>query len=807
MVEQGDKRTQTVAVYALVALLCYPILEILIFGGSARHQAYDVFDDGAVSRLGAIRFDYLRHGVSLWNPHLTGGNAHLAQFTATPLSIDSVLSLLTTPFLAYSICFYLLILTSGLSMHIFLRQSMGLSRAASFAGGLFYMAGSKAYPLGFSVALLPLVLWLSDRAAKSSAGIAQRALLPALTGAFLLYNFSAQAALIAAAIQLAYDIFCSTTVKERRTRAANWVVAWSLALALYGPVVTTQMKLLPDSVRAIRDDMVWAPGPTAALKVLAEQYSETLFGRPTLISLQVPVGQATWGTWYLGVLGLGLLFLSFRLPRPSRRERFCVALLLCIPVLELLAMTVFIPIQEHLGPLRSFQFTRIKLFWPFCLSANVAVAYAALARLGQGERRARLNRGFWIGFVGLFVAQALVSARHVGYVIRRYGVSFADAVSRERLLGHFGAAAYFGAAAAVSFVLLWRAGQPSLGSPADGPLGRRSILLSFGILFVALLAVERLVYTRIQRLLSPHQLASFEGAFRETPAIRWLVSRQNAENDRVLLVQGQRRDLRPNHVMYHGLYCADGYQNIYPLRYHDVFGLLTKRDLDRDPVRRTSFRVWGLMAYALGSDINPALAKLMRIRWLYVRSGQLPDANWRPVFSGDGEMVYENPEVFPRAFLVGRAQVYRSRESLLAGLEAASVEDLRTTAFLQEGAAQGVPFSSRQPLVARAFVASDSPDRVTFRVETSAAALLVVTDTYAPGWEASVNGSRRPVFAVDDCFRGVFVPAGSSEVVFRYRPAYTYIGGWVALSALLLLAVSLAVERVQERRRAERAHR
>src|SRR5262249_31940372 len=116
----GPRRLGLVSFYAAAALLCFPVLEILISGTRARVYAHDVFDDGAVSRLGALRLDAAAFGPVLWNRHLMSGNAYFGQFVASPLAVDNLLSLVTTPFFAFAACSGLLCFLSGLSMHLFL---------------------------------------------------------------------------------------------------------------------------------------------------------------------------------------------------------------------------------------------------------------------------------------------------------------------------------------------------------------------------------------------------------------------------------------------------------------------------------------------------------------------------------------------------------------------------------------------------------------------------------------------------------------------------------------------------------------
>ena len=79
---------------------------------------------------------------------------------------------------------------------------------------------------------------------------------------------------------------------------------------------------------------------------------------------------------------------------------------------------------------------------------------------------------------------------------------------------------------------------------------------------------------------------------------------------------------------------------------------------------------------------------------------------------------------------------------------------------------------------------SDQPESVIVDVKSPGDGVLVLADTYTPGWRVYVDGERADLLKVNGMFRGVQLEAGSHEVQFAYAPISVSLG-------LLLTGVSV----------------
>ncbi len=86
------------------------------------------------------------------------------------------------------------------------------------------------------------------------------------------------------------------------------------------------------------------------------------------------------------------------------------------------------------------------------------------------------------------------------------------------------------------------------------------------------------------------------------------------------------------------------------------------------------------------------------------------------------------------------------------------------------------------------------PSASALMVETGCRALVVVADTYYPGWKATVDGKPAEILEVDGALRGIIVEKGAHHIAMRYRPTSVIAGavltgiGFLVTLGLLVLA-------------------
>lgn len=187
---------------------------------------------------------------------------------------------------------------------------------------------------------------------------------------------------------------------------------------------------------------------------------------------------------------------------------------------------------------------------------------------------------------------------------------------------------------------------------------------------------------------------------------------------------------------------------------------------------------------------HQALVDLLGVRWL-LSVHELPGLER----ARDGAVkLYRNPGALPRAFLVGCARAWPT-EQPEAAWDALQTLSPRALALV-EGATLPEALACQQgEAVGDATISQAAPQRLLIRAVADRESLLVQTDTWYPGWTATVDGQPAPIYRTDFLFRGVLVPAGAHEVELRYAPPRIHAALMVAPLATLALILGALLER------------
>ena len=156
-----------------------------------------------------------------------------------------------------------------------------------------------------------------------------------------------------------------------------------------------------------------------------------------------------------------------------------------------------------------------------------------------------------------------------------------------------------------------------------------------------------------------------------------------------------------------------------------------------------------------------------------------------PVFqSSSGVNIYAEPPSFPRTWAVKKIEV--AKEELIPGLIGDSTpEHLRETAFLT-GDKPNLETCNGEDVVTYRNV---RPTSYIVDADMRCKHMVVVGNTYFPGWTVRVDGKPTRMYEVDRALEGFVVPGGKHKVEVTYRPTSVFMGAAISISALIGLGI------------------
>ncbi|MFH1861196.1 MAG: YfhO family protein, partial [bacterium] len=160
-----------------------------------------------------------------------------------------------------------------------------------------------------------------------------------------------------------------------------------------------------------------------------------------------------------------------------------------------------------------------------------------------------------------------------------------------------------------------------------------------------------------------------------------------------------------------------------------------------------------------------------------------------PVTGPQGQKLYVNQNVMPRAYWTPRAMSVNDNLTALQTLISRRV-DFRTTTVLTGLGTDSLSVNTRDVNEeAKIRWRKYSPQMVSMEVQAPGSGVLVLVDSYFPGWRALVDGKETPIYPANSCYRGVVLPAGRHEVTFLYQPSSFHTGLWISAGGFLLWLV------------------
>jgi hypothetical protein len=167
-----------------------------------------------------------------------------------------------------------------------------------------------------------------------------------------------------------------------------------------------------------------------------------------------------------------------------------------------------------------------------------------------------------------------------------------------------------------------------------------------------------------------------------------------------------------------------------------------------------------------------------------------PLVRYRNVWFKEGCYIYENKEVLPRAFLSFGAIASSSIGPDLSMLVSDGFDSHKY--IIVESAAPIVNKENRQAKPVSFEKLNNH--KYLYKTDSNQEGYLCVSDTYDPGWSASVDGKTVQIIKANHAFRAVYLPPGKHNIIMSFTPKGYLLGRNLTLCGLAVLLIYVLIQ-------------
>jgi membrane protein YfhO len=761
------------AVLALTAMLMW-FCDELIFSGKI-----PVFRD-LISYFYPIKFsvaEAFRSGkLPLWDRHMAGGFPVLAEFQSAVFYPPSI-AFLILPFYAGIQATFVFHYGLALFGSYVLFRSWKYSAFVSIIGSILFAFGGTIVSLTNllnhfqSAVWLPLVVFLWERILKSErwrdfAIFAIVLTCQLLAGSPEIFVLSLALLLLDAA-RMKHEGEIASIVRSLGILAGAGVVLIGLGMVQLLPTGELIMQSRRDQAIPAIEALAWSLRPSSLIGLLLPTL-EADASLPLGASLLFTQGVPFLLSRYLGVIAIYGVCAWFW--QASTRERFCITALLTLSLV--LAFGHFTPVYpllyEWFPVFRALRFPEKFFYVTHALLVFAGVRGVKYLFDGEDSRSPPIAIGLvavWVIVYGICRWNPLLIAQIMQHSEATNLLSNGTAANLARIL--FSLEKQIAISLVLTVLLVFR----RLNWLRPALFRTLAVLAAFVDLTIA---NKPLNFPRDKELI--------ENAPRIAEA-------PPADHGRYFYYPAAK-NMHPSYVSVQGTPTFEKATEIALNNLLPNAGMLYGFDYfqDIDALARRTYTEFLIFINSIPSDRQARLLRAINIKYL-VSFHPLDIKSLRLLreYPEHYSWLYEIPNALPRAHIVFEAVQETNPISTLGRLASDNFDAVREVVLDAP-----VSLQESDKSIGKTVISRYENSRVQIDAQLSAPGILVLNDSFDPGWKVFVNGKEQRILRANYFFRGVALPAGKHRVEFVYDPLSFRIGLMVSsLTLMLLFAVPL----------------
>jgi len=180
-----------------------------------------------------------------------------------------------------------------------------------------------------------------------------------------------------------------------------------------------------------------------------------------------------------------------------------------------------------------------------------------------------------------------------------------------------------------------------------------------------------------------------------------------------------------------------------------------------------------------------AVLDMLNVKYISIGQ-QLSLSGYTEVFNENGQHVYRNDDVLPKAFFVDSVSTVATPSEAVEGMKAASFRPAKQAIVETKES-----ITSSTDSTATVALTSYSAKTIELESSTDEAGFLVLSEIYYPdGWKATIDGEATEIYKTNFVLRGLQIPAGDHTIKMTFQPISSLWGQRLAWLGHIILWIS-----------------
>lgn len=250
--------------------------------------------------------------------------------------------------------------------------------------------------------------------------------------------------------------------------------------------------------------------------------------------------------------------------------------------------------------------------------------------------------------------------------------------------------------------------------------------------------------------------------------------------------------------VYYHLPLVEGYNPLFINRYQEFISSIEDGKIKSSPRYTVSLPL-------NSNNLNRAI-DLLGIRYVLSKKSdlgqswvfpidKLPKEKFIKIYEDDSFIIFENQEVFPKAYLVKNYEVESNDQKIINKILSEDF-NMQENIILEKN----IDISQSNLSTGSANIILYEPNDVLIETSSKNDSILILNDNFYPGWKVKINGEEREILRGNYTFRAIKIPKGDNAVEFYFESEKFKLGVILAIISIFLILIIIAINKYSLKR-------